>query len=107
MKSTPPLLRKMMEDRVGDLVVFRDRIVEPRSMCCVAHSFPSREGAIKAATEMNEVADWVGVLKARADGRRPNCQVELQRIAEANGGKLGDGSTDDTVRRCAEVTKGL
>ncbi len=105
--STPPLLRKMFEDRVGDLVVYRDRIVEPRSMCCVARGFPSHESALKAAAEMNEVADWIGVLKARSEGRRPNCQGELQRIAEAHGGKLGDGAGEATYQACAKAVKGL
>ena len=106
-KSTPPLLERMMELRVGELVVYRGRIIEPRTRCAVAKDFPSDDAACKAAAEMNEVADWVGVLKARADKRRPNCQAELMRIAEAHGGKLADGSDHRTTLLCAEVTKNL
>jgi len=91
MRNTPPMLRKMMETPVGDLVVYGDRIMEPRTGCCVGRDFPSKEKAIEAAKAMNEVADWPGIIKTRAEGRSPNCQDELRRIAENFGGKIADG----------------
>lgn len=101
--STPPLLRKMNETKVGDLIVWNRRIVEPLTGCCVAHSFPSNEKAIAAAGAMNEVADWFGIIKVRAEGKRPNCQDEIERIAVEYGGKLGDGAGEATYNRCASV----
>jgi hypothetical protein len=53
--------------------------------------------------EMNEAADWVGVIKNRATGGRPNCQDELERIAGAHGGKLGTGGGERIEKVCAEV----
>lgn len=76
-RRTPPLLDRMMSHQVGELVVRRDRIIEPRTGCRVAHSFPSEQAAINAAQEMNEVADWFGLIKTRSEGNRPNCQDEL------------------------------
>lgn len=87
-RSTPPLLQKMLEREVGELVVRRTTIYEPRTGCRVARDFPTEVAAINAALRMNEVADWFGLLKSRAEGHNPNCQDELQRIAEAFGGKL-------------------
>lgn len=104
MTRTPPLLRKMTELRVGELVVRRDRIIEPRTGFRVAHGFPSETKAIDAAREMNEVADWFGILKTRAEGGRPNCQSELERIAEAHGGKLADGNPASDAR-CREIVR--
>ncbi len=101
--STPPLLRKMMETVVGDLVVLRDRISEPKSGLMVASGFPDHSAAIAAARQMNEVADWFGVLKARADGRNPNCIDELERIAAAHGGVLGRKSPKEGAAICAET----
>lgn len=98
---TPPLLQRMIERQVGDLVVRRDRIIEPITGCRVAYDFPSEAAAINAALRMNEVADWIGLLKTRAERQRPNCQDELRQIAEAFGGKLADGATDRTEAVCA------
>jgi hypothetical protein len=103
--STPPLLRKMNERQVGELVIYNRRIIEPLSQCCVAHSFPNNDKAAAAAAAMNEVADWFGIIKTRAEGGRPNCQDELERIAIANGGKLGDGAGQETYDRCTSVVQ--
>ena len=92
MRSIPPLLRRMMERQVGDLVVRRDRIIEPKTGCYVARDFPNEAAAINAALRMNEVADWIGILESRAAGNQLNCQDELRRIAEDFGGKLADGA---------------
>jgi hypothetical protein len=101
--NTPPLLRKMNETQVGDLVVYGGTIIEPLTGCVVGRGFPDKRAAMAAAKEMNEVADWFGILKTRAEGNRPNCQDELQRIAEVHGGKLGDGAKhqDGTEALCA------
>jgi hypothetical protein len=100
--TTPTLLRKMNEIPVGELIVYGDRIIEPRTGCWIACGFPNKAKAIAAANEMNEVADWIGVIKTRAEGGRPNCQDELKRIAEAHGGRLSDNAKDfDTEARCA------
>ena len=104
---TPPLLRRMNESRVGELAVYNRRIIEPRTDCCVASGFPSNEAACAAAAEMNDIADWIGVIKARAEGRKPNCQAELERIAQAHGGQLGHGANADTMVRCAAAVKDL
>lgn len=102
--KTPGLLQRMIEHKVGELVVRRDRIIEPCTDCRVASGFPSTEAAIAAATEMNEVADWFGVIKTRAEGRRPNCQDELRQIAERHGGKFGDGGKGFGVDKlCAQI----
>jgi hypothetical protein len=90
----PPLLQRMTERQVGELVVKRDRIYEPKTGCRVAHSFPNEAAAINAALRMNEIADWFGLLKARSEGHNPNCQSELQQIAENFGGKLATGNHD-------------
>jgi len=105
--STPPLLSKMLEVTVGDLIVRETRIVEPRTNCTVARNFPSREKAIAAAREMNEVADWVGVLKTRAEGKRPNCQAELRRIAETHGGSFAENANVATHMLCAAVVESI
>jgi hypothetical protein len=97
---TPPLLAKMLETSVGELVIRRDRIIEPRSGCCVARYFPTKEAAIAAAKEMNEVADWTGVLKTRAQDGMPNCQTELERIAEKHEGKLATGGGSLSAAIC-------
>jgi len=102
-----PLLRKMLERQVGDLVVRRDRIIEPRTGLRVAGSFPNEAAAIAAATEMNEVADWVGLIKVRAEGGRPNCQDELRAIAERHGGKLGDGGGEGSEVVCAKTVAAI
>ena len=101
--TTPPLLQKMLEVPVGELVVRRDRIIEPKTGCRIASGFPSQQSAIAAATAMNEVADWFGILKTRAEGKRPNCQGELERIAKAYGGQLGGGATVVTQRICVRA----
>jgi hypothetical protein len=100
---TPPLLRKMSEIPVGEIVVYGDRIVEPKTGCLIARNFPSRDRAIEAARAMNKVADWFGIIKTRAAGGRPNCQDELKRIAEEFGGLFGDDNSDFAVARCAAV----
>jgi hypothetical protein len=92
LRSTPPLLERMNQREIGELVVWRDRIIEPKTGCRVAFGFPSEVAAINAALRMNEVADWFGLLKARAEGHRPNCQDELKRIAEEFGGKIAEGA---------------
>jgi len=101
--NTPPLLRKMNETQVGELVVYARRVIEPLTGCCVAHSFPDNKKAIAAARAMNEVADWFGIIKTRSEGKRPNCQAEIERIAIEHGGKLGDGAGQSTYDRCASV----
>jgi hypothetical protein len=103
MGRTPPLLRKMLEIPIGDIIVRGNSIVEPVSTCRIAHGFPSKDAAIKAAQEMNEVADWIGIVKTRAEGRSPNCQDELRRIAEAYGGVLSDGGGQLGEVFCAAV----
>lgn len=100
-----PLLKRMMEQKVGDLIVRKDRIYEPLSGCRVAHSFPTEQAAIAAATEMNEVADWVGVLKTRAEGNQPNCQDELERIIKAHGGEIASGSNETIERHIASIVR--
>ncbi len=101
--NTPPLLKRMLDVSVGDIVVRGSAIVEPVSKCFIATGFPSRGAAIKAAEEMNAVADWIGIVKTRASGKSPNCQPELQRIAEAHGGKLSDGGGIVGQDYCAAV----
>lgn len=102
--KTPPLLQRMTEHKVGELIVRRDRIIEPRTGCRVAHSFPNEAAALIAAREMNEVADWFGVIKARSEGRPLNCQGELRAIAERHGGLLADGGKGMGVEgMCARV----
>ena len=100
---TPPLLQRMMERKVGELVVFRNRIIEPQTGCRIAYDFPSEVAAMNAALRMNEIADWIGVIKVIADGRQPNCKSELIQIAEAFGGKLATGATERTEAVCAKV----
>lgn len=101
---TPGLLKRMTERRVGELIVMRDRIIEPRTERRVAHGFPNEGAAVKAAEEMNEVADWFGIIKARAEGMKPNCQEELRAIAERYGGKLSDGASGAGLEElCAKV----
>lgn len=105
MKTTPPLLQKMFERQVGDLVVRRREIFEPKSGCRVAYEFPNDDAAEKAAAKMNEVADWFGIIKSRAGGINPNCQDELGRIALEFGGKLATGNKNSGIAeaRCAEA----
>lgn len=100
--TAPPLLQKMLEVSVGELMVQCERIIEPKTGCRVAWGFPDKESAIAAAMAMNEVADWFGIIKTRAEGHRPNCQAELQRIAQAYGGFI-TLEAGDAERRCAEV----
>jgi hypothetical protein len=100
---TPPLLRKMSEARVGDLVVRKDRIYEPQTGLRVAHSFPTHEAAVAAARAMNEVADWFGVIKTRAEGRLPNCMDELRRIISEHGGTIADGGGIAPEAICADT----
>ncbi len=107
MRQTPPLLRRMNETAVGDLVVYGDRIIEPKTGLRVAGNFPSNQKAIEAATAMNEVADWPGIIKCRADGGRPNCQDELKRIAESFGGAFGDGGRGLAEEVCKSVASKL
>lgn len=101
--NTPPLLAKMIEVQVGEIVVRGNRIVEPATGCRIAGGFPSRDAAIRAATAMNEIADWPGVIKTRAENGRPNCLPELERIAKEHGGVIGDGGGAASARRCAAV----
>jgi hypothetical protein len=101
--TTPPLLKKMLVVPVGEIVVRGSAIVEPVSGCFIAAGFPSKAAAVKAAEEMNAVADWIGIVKTRAGGRSPNCQPELQRIAEAHGGRLSDGGGKLGETYCAAV----
>jgi hypothetical protein len=103
-RKTPPLLRKMLERQVGELVVMRDRIIEPKTGCRVAYDFPNEAAAVNAALRMNEIVDWFGLIKARADGHQPNCEAELNRIAEDFGGKLANGNTAGMAESiCAKV----
>lgn len=101
---TPPLLQRMMERQVGELIVKRNYIYEPKTGCRVAHSFPNEAAAINAALRMNEIVDWFGLLKARSEGYSPNCQGELQQIAENFGGQLATGNQDRMAENlCAQV----
>lgn len=100
---TPPLLQKMLERKVGDLVVFRNKIMEPQTGCRIAYDFPSEVAAVNAALRMNEIADWSGIIKVIAAGRQPNCKGDLMHIAEAFGGKLATGATERTEEVCAKV----
>lgn len=104
---TPPLLDKMLETKVGDLVVRRDRIIEPLTGCRVASGFPTSNAAEQAAKEMNAVADWPGIIKCRAEDRLPNCINELDRIAQKHGGQLGRGANENTVAACARAAAAL
>lgn len=97
-RNTPPLLQRMTERQVGELVVHRTTIREPKTGCRVAHSFPNEAAAINSALRMNEIADWFGLLKARSEGHNPNCQSELQQIAENFGGKLATGNHDNIAQ---------
>lgn len=99
--------RKVVSVKVGDLDVGRKRITEPLTGCCIAKDFPSNEAAAAAARAMNEVADWPGVIKARAENRPLNCQPELAAIALAYGGKLAEGGGDLTTDACVRVAKTL
>lgn len=101
--ASPPLLRKMNETRVGDLVVYNRTIMEPLTDCRVASDFPTNDAALAAAREMNEVADWHGIIKTLAKGERPNCQDELKRIAAAHGGKLSGNATASGSRPVIEA----
>ena|ERR1700686_4810501 len=100
---SPPLLRKMNETRVGHIVVYNRVIYEPLTDCVVARGFPDNDAALAAAREMNEVADWHGVIKTLARNERPNCQDELKRIAEAHGGKLSDNASASGARPIIEA----
>jgi hypothetical protein len=82
----------MFEREVGELVVRRSTIYEPKTGCRVAYDFPNEAAAVNAALRMNEVVDWFGVIKTRAEGHSPNSQGELRRIAEDFGGKLATGN---------------
>lgn len=82
-------MARSSEVRVGAIVVRGRTIYEPLSDTVIARGFPSQQNALCAARAMNEVADWLGVLRTRAAGRRPNCQDELAEIARAWGGTLG------------------
>jgi hypothetical protein len=82
-------------------------ITEPLTDCCVAKGFPTEMHAAAAAKEMNKVADWAGIIKTRGQGRRPNCQDELERIVESFGGKLAYGATAATRAICADVAAQL
>lgn len=102
----PSLLQRMMERTVGDLLVRRRGIYEPLSGRCVARDFPSETAAVNAALRMNEVTDWIGVLKTRANGRSPNCQSELEEIAKNFGGKLATGAKGTSVEEhCARIVR--
>jgi hypothetical protein len=102
--TIPPLLSRMLRVAVGDVAVTHDgRIVEPKTDCLIASGFPDQEAAISAAKEMNEIADWFGIIKARAAGHRINCADELERIAAAHGGFLGREASQKTKRVCADV----
>jgi hypothetical protein len=105
MSRSPPLLRKMNEVAVGELRVYHTTIIEPLTGLVVAKGFPNGAAALQAAVEMNEVADWFGILKVRAEGRNPNCQDELQRIATKYGGELATNATTATHARAAAVVK--
>jgi hypothetical protein len=103
-RNTPPLLQRMTERQIGELIVKRTYIYEPKTGCRVAHSFPNEAAAINAALRMNEIVDWFGLLKARSEGHSPNCQHELQQIAENFGGKLATGNHDKLAERlCADA----
>lgn len=101
--SSPPLLRKMNEIRIGEIVVYNRTILEPMTGCRVAYDFPTKEAAVNAAHEMNEVANWHGILKTLARGERPNCQDELKRIAQSHGGKLSSNATASGARPFIEA----
>jgi hypothetical protein len=104
LRANTPLLLQMMNGRpVGDLLVRRNEIIEPLTGCRVAGGFPNMVSAVNAALRMNDVADWLGVLKTRAAGGLPNCQDELRQIAENFGGKLSDDANKRTEDRCAEI----
>jgi len=93
----------MNETRVGNIVVYNRAIFESLTGCCVARYFPTNEAALEAAHEMNEVADWHGIIKTLAKGEKPNCQDELKRISEAHGGKLSDNATASGARPLIEA----
>ena len=98
--------RAVNDLHVGPLIVrggprIGFRVVEPLTGFNVAHSFPTCMHAANAAKEMNEVADWLGVLKTIADGEHPNCQSELARIAERYGGRLACSRSSVSRIACA------
>jgi len=90
---------------VGPLIIRGLRIVEPLTGCTVAHGFQTCMHAADAAKEMNEVADWLGVIKTIADGKRPNCQDELARIAESYGGRLAGRGSSASRAACAHAAE--
>lgn len=104
-RNTPPLLQRMMERKVGELVVFKTTITEPRTGFRVAYDFPTESAAANAALRMNDVVDWFGVIKARAEGKSPNSQAELERIVADFGGKLATGNAHSGMAEaaCAKV----
>jgi hypothetical protein len=103
--------RKHKRLEVGPLVVHDGlmgfQITEPLTNCRVASGFPTLMHAATAAKEMNEIADWVGILKTCAQGRCPNCMNELVRIAENYGGAVCRGSNARTQAILAHVTANL
>lgn len=105
--SAPPLLQRMNERRVGDLLVRYRDIIEPRTGLGVARDFPSEVAAISAATEMQMVADFTGLIKVRAEGQRPNCQQELAGIAQKYGGLFCDQGYrhDEAIAACKRVAE--
>ena len=96
---------RQRELQVGPLIVHDKmgsaQITEPLSGCRVADGFPTLLQAAAAAKEMNDVADWIGLLETRSEGGRPNCQDELARIAASYGGALSGNATAATQVACA------
>ena len=101
--------RKRRDDDVpvGDLVVRGTSIIEPRSGCYIAYAFPTELNAMVAAREMNEIADWTGIIKIRASGRDPNCKSEVERIAALHGGRIGEGGGEISAKACAKAVETL
>lgn len=99
--------RIITPEPVGDILVYGTTIIEPLTNATIARGFPSHEAAVLAATQMNEVADWVGVLKARAQDRNPNCVEELADIAKAWGGELSRSQGVGFPEKCAAIVARL
>lgn len=92
---------------VGQLVVHRRRcegwsVREPISRVYVAWNFGTRQAAVAAAREMDEIADWWGIVKLVARGEKPNCGGVVLAIIERHGGNRV-GPSAGVRAHCARV----